>query len=486
MSRNRLSRDRVSSQERRKRTRRSRGREDSRSRDRDYSRYADRFQYPERRTRSRSRNRHVFRRSPVSRDYDYSPRSRRSPSHVSRRRSPSKDYRNYDDSQQITRTVYRSVSHNSDFENRQADESIVGNQRSTVSRHFHTDFQDESMRNDDDKDHNDDFNEDNDSMNNLSNTIKKGWHIINEVLPENRLIVGNNSSDKIKSVPVPGRIDEDKKDSKPSSVQLKDTLDNFSEALPKAVTSGLLNTNSLECNAQWYRPVNPLWKPFTVKNQKLPLGLETPSHWNFGLSHTKMGDIENLTSNLLHVSSYIELLSETQGRIMNDNEVLSVRDIENLCDTQEALAAATRDMLNINAALAVNCTLIRRDAILEGDKSKGLNLVDRTKFEARTSSLSSSQLFGKEAENALKAQSENPALLLKQTIKTLHNQSFRKSNQDRSKRFSNWNKSRSTAKGRNDGYTYQRDFSRSRGRGKQNSNGSRGGRSATVTASSSK
>lgn len=315
--------------------------------------------------------------------------------------------------------------------------------------------------------------------NSVANTIKKGWRVISEVLSEDRLISADARSDKVRNVPIPGRVEEQKKTSKPASKQLQDTFSNFSEALPNTLTNGLINSSSLECNAQWYRPDNPVWKPYSSKQQKFPLGLENPSNWSFNMTNTKMGDVENLTANLLNVSSYVNLLSESQGQIMRDKEVLSVKDIENLCDTQEAIAAATRDMLSINTALAVNCTLLRRDAVLENSKSRSLNLQERTKIEARVSSLDGRQLFGPEADKALKAQNENPAIAIKQTIKTLHNQSFRKSEQSK-KKFANWSKSQLSHRG---GYPKESRSKPFQSRGGQKS-GSRSAPTSTVTSMS--
>lgn len=318
-------------------------------------------------------------------------------------------------------------------------------------------------------------NEPKDTLNNnpMSHAILAGWKVINDKLPNHRVVDSDVSSHSTRvSVPVHGRNDT-KMQKKPAAKQVEDTFASISESL-KVHNNDLLNMKSLDCNAQYYRPDNPLWRPYNKHNVGiLPVGFKTPKVFDTTLNKNKLGDFETITATLLNISSYMELLIETQGELMKQ-EFLSDDDVNHLHAIQEALAIASRDMITVNTSLATNFTLLRRDCFLDSKK----NLDDRTTQLIRSSSVLPTQLFGPEADDALSTQNQDPTYIIKTVLKESTRNSYSNANKTNSGargQFRNWRSRDSRVHGFQNKEA-QRNF------GKRKSAGARESRTQRATA----
>lgn len=190
-----------------------------------------------------------------------------------------------------------------------------------------------------------------------ANKLSKGWNLITRKLDSGRLA---SCSDRISNLNVPG-----KQDDKPSSRLLHASFDVISQSLPDLVkkAKGLLTATCIDSNPQHYRPSNPIWKPYSIKTQgSWSSGLKVPTKWEFDVNHSKLSSLEHITANILHVSAFIELISVCQSLISHP---LSAEGKEELICCTDALQVASKDLLILDAALASNLTLLRRDAVLE-------------------------------------------------------------------------------------------------------------------------
>ena len=267
---------------------------------------------------------------------------------------------------------------------------------------------------------------------NYADTLMEGWKIVSETVPSERIVAF--SSDKAKvSINVPGTSRPEKEMKKVVPTLVENAFAAVSDSL-QSQSVDLLNVKSLDCNAPCYRPDNPSWKPFSNKTMgNLPLGLKVPQQWDINLNHSKLTDLENLTASMLHVASYTDLLVESQGMIMNRDQITS-EDISSLMSIHESLAVAASDMVTLNCALATDFTLLRRDRVLK----ERTHLDIRTKHDIRNSAVIPDQLFGPEAENALKAQDQNPAQIIKHAVLELNKSNRRDKHSNPSKFQSVW------------------------------------------------
>ena len=80
--------------------------------------------------------------------------------------------------------------------------------------------------------------------------------------------------------------------------------------------------------------------------------------------------------------------------------------------SQAALAVVVRDLLVTNVALAVNLTLLRRDAVLATRPA----LDQRTRDRVRLSAFLPDKLFGPQADEALEEQARNPTTVLRRPV----------------------------------------------------------------------
>ena len=141
--------------------------------------------------------------------------------------------------------------------------------------------------------------------------ISDGWKIILAHLPSARLVTSAAREAKV-GVPIPGMSALPPSSQRPVPVLLRDTFESVSRTIANApLTNDLLSLKGVDCNIKGYRPDVPLWHAY--KPGSLPVGLNAPPQWKFALSSAKIYELESLTAGSLQVSSFIELLADTQG-----------------------------------------------------------------------------------------------------------------------------------------------------------------------------